>query len=192
MKPLAAFSIIGVVATFCLTSTTPLRAAEHDDKAHGEAWAAVKQAVAVVHATAGNKCHGVVRFTQEGDSVKVVADIEGLNPGQKHAIHVHQFGDCTASDGMSAGGHYNPEGHQHGLPEAEKRHAGDLGNLTADNDGKAHYEITVKNITVAGTKNPIVGRGVIVHAKVDDGGQPVGNAGARIACGVIGVANSGK
>src|SRR5206468_12002201 len=125
MKPLAAFSIIGVVATFCLTSTTPLRAAEHDDKAHGETWAAVKQAVAVMHPTAGNKCHGVVRFTQEGDYVKVVAEIEGLNPGQKHGSRDHQVGDGTASGGMSAGGQYNPEGHQHGLPEAEKPHAGD-------------------------------------------------------------------
>ena len=84
----------------------------------------------------------------------------------------------------------------HGMPievqvGKEMRHAGDLGNLTADNDGKAHYEITVSNISVAGMKNPIIGRGVIVHAKVDDGSQPVGNAGGRIACGVIGVANPG-
>ena len=91
---------------------------------------------------------------------------------------------------MSAGGHYNPEKHPHALPDTtEKRHAGDLGNLQADSNGKVHHEITVKNVTIAGTKNPIIGRGVIVHAKVDDGGQPVGNAGPRIACGVIGVAN---
>ena len=192
MKSLKALPVIAAVSTLCLTSTSFVRGAEHDDKAHGEAWAAVKQAVAVLHATAGNKCQGTVRFTQDGDSVKVVADIKGLVPGQKHAFHIHQFGDCSSSDGMSAGGHYNPENHQHGLPEAENRHAGDLGNLQADNDGKAHYEITVKNISVAGLKNPIVGRGVIVHAKVDDGSQPVGNAGARIACGVIGVANPGK
>src|SRR5947207_13394317 len=117
MKPLAAFSIIGVVATFCLTSNTPLRAAEHDDKAHGETWAAVKQAVAVMHPTVGNKCHGVVRFTQEVVSVKVVADIVCLNPGQKLAIDVHQFGECTPSDGISASRHYNPVLHQHGLPD---------------------------------------------------------------------------
>ena len=191
MKTWKALAVITAVSASCLTSIRSLRAAEHGDKAHGEAWATVKQVVAVLHATAGNKCHGTVRFTQEGDAVKVVADIEGLNPGQKHAFHIHQFGDCTSSDGMSAGGHYNPEGHQHGLPEKEMRHAGDLGNLTADNDGKAHYEITVGNISVAGMKNPIIGRGVIVHAKVDDGSQPVGNAGGRIACGVIGVANPG-
>jgi len=151
-----------------------------------------RQAVAVLHPTQGNKAMGTVRFTQEGTGVKVVADIEGLNPGQKHAIHIHQFGDCSSADGMSAGGHYNPEAHEHGLPEKEQRHAGDLGNLQADQSGKAHYELTVNNVTIAGPKNPILGRGVIVHAKVDDGGQPVGNAGGRIACGVIGVANTEK
>src|ERR1043165_9028915 len=128
-----------IVAAFCLAPTSFLCAAEHEhgDKAHGEAWAAVKQAVAVLHPTTGSQCHGTVRFTQEGDSVKVVADIEGLAPGQKHAFHIHQFGDSTSSDGMSAGGHYNPEGHQHGLPEQGMRHAGALGNTQADSAGTA-------------------------------------------------------
>src|ERR1041384_7839837 len=138
--------------------------------AHAEAWASVKQAVAVLHPTTGNKCHGVVKFMQEGDSVKVVADLEGLKPGQKHAFHIHQYGDCSSGDGMSAGGHYNPENHPHALPASDNtpRHAGDLGNVQANDEGKAHYEITVNNISIAGTKNPIIGRGVIVHAKPDD------------------------
>jgi Cu-Zn family superoxide dismutase len=183
----------GITLTLCtLALAANLRAAEHDDKAHVQAWTAVKQAIAVLHPTAGNKCQGKITFTQEGDSVKIVADVTGLTPGQKHAFHIHQFGDCSAPDAMSAGGHYNPESHEHGLLDKDKRHAGDLGNLQADDGGKAHYEITVKNITIAGTKNPIIGRGVIVHARPDDGGQPVGNAGARIACGVIGVANTAK
>ena len=147
------------------------------------------QAVCVMQPTEGNKCSGVIRFTQDGGKLKVVADIEGLTPNAKHAIHVHEFGDCTSKDGMSAGGHYNPEGHEHGLPEKSERHAGDLGNLQADNDGKAHYELTVDNASLAG-KNALLGRAVIIHAKSDDGGQPVGNAGARIACGVIGVAKA--
>jgi Cu-Zn family superoxide dismutase len=167
----------------CLLSVALCRAADSST---------VQQAIAVLHPTAGQHCHGTVRFTQDGDAVKVVADIEGLTPGQKHAFHIHQYGDCSAPDGMSAGGHYNPEGHQHGLPEAQNRHAGDLGNIQADNDGKAHYEITVNNCSVMGAKNPIIGRGVIVHAKTDDGSQPVGNAGGRIACGVIGVASAPK
>jgi Cu-Zn family superoxide dismutase len=190
-------NILTSLAVVSLISfSSPFRAAgadaPHGEHAHAEAWASVKQAVAVLHPTAGNKCHGRVQFIQEGDAVKVIADLEGLNPGQKHAIHVHQYGDCSAPDATSAGGHYNPENHPHALPDGGPRHAGDLGNLMADNEGKAHYEITVDNISVAGTKNPIIGRGVIVHAKPDDGGQPVGNAGARIACGVIGIANPGK
>jgi superoxide dismutase, Cu-Zn family len=174
--------IILAASIFSFTSSLSARGADSP----------VVQAVAVLHPTAGQHCHGVVHFTQGSDSVKVVADLEGLAPGQKHAFHIHQYGDCTASDGMSAGGHYNPEGHQHGLPDTESRHAGDLGNVQADSEGKAHYEITVSNITIQGQKNPILGRAVIVHAKPDDGGQPVGNAGARIGCGVIGVANPGK
>lgn len=156
------------------------------------AWSSVTQLVAVLHSTAGNKAHGVVKFYQAGPLVKVVADIEGLNPNQLHAFHIHEFGDCSSPDGSSAGGHYNPEGHQHGLTSASQRHAGDLGNVQADAEGKAHYEISVDNISLVGMKNPIIGRGVIVHAKTDDGGQPVGNAGPRIACGVIGVAKPGN
>lgn len=150
--------------------------------------AAVTAAICVMHATEGNKVTGVLKFVEEGGKLKITADIEGLTPSAKHAIHIHEFGDQTSKDGTSAGGHYNPEGHDHGLPDKAARHAGDLGNLEADKDGKCHYEITVENATVSG-KNAVLGRSVIIHAKADDGGQPVGNAGPRIACGVIGVAN---
>jgi Cu-Zn family superoxide dismutase len=155
---------------------------------HGDmkALGTLDHAVAVMHPTAGNSVSGVVRFTQVGGKVKVVADITGLNPNQNHAIHVHHWGDTTGTDGKKTGGHYNPAGHDHALPGSEKRHAGDLGNLAADANGKAHYEIEVSNISVSTGMHPIVGRGVIIHAKVDDGGQPTGNAGARIAQGVIG------
>lgn len=187
--------LLAACAALSITSLgpLPLQAADaHSDKAHAQSWASIKTAVAVLHPTSGNKTHGTIRFIQTGTAVKVVADLNGLTPGQKHAMHVHQFGDCTAPDATSAGGHYNPEGHPHALPEADMRHAGDLGNVQADSQGKAHYELTVHNITIAGTQNPIIGRAVIVHAKPDDGSQPVGNAGARIACGVIGVADAPK
>ena len=157
---------------------------------HQSSWSAVKQLVAVIHPTAGNKCSGTVRFSDfGGGKIEVVAELEGLNFGQKHAMHVHEFGDCSGPDGMKTGGHYNPEGHQHGLVEAATRHAGDLGNVQADAAGKASYRIVVANISLVGVKNPVIGRGVIVHAKPDDGGQPTGNAGARIGAGVIGIAN---
>ncbi len=163
---------------------------KHHGKHHGKhAWKKIDAAVAVLHPTEGNTTRGVVRFTRTENGVKVVADVEGLTPGAMHAIHIHEFGDGTASNGTSAGGHYNPAGHAHGAPADAERHAGDLGNLQADGEGRAHYELEVDNISICGHKSPILGRGVIVHAKADDFGQPTGNAGARIACGVIGIAN---
>lgn len=141
---------------------------------------------AKIEPTKGNTVHGWVRFAAQKDgSVKVVADLDGLTPNARQAIHVHETGDCTAPDAMSAGGHYNPQHNPHGLPPAEARHAGDLGNLTADAAGHAHYEITVKNISLSGGTNPVLGKAVIVHANPDDGGQPAGNAGARLGCGEI-------
>lgn len=145
--------------------------------------------VCVLSPTTGSKVAGTVTFTAGPDnSVTVHAVVQGLEPGSTHAFHVHEFGDLRSEDGSAAGSHYNPEGHNHGLPDQEQRHAGDLGNLKADESGKADYTIKVDNISLTGPKNPVVGHAVIVHAKVDDGGQPVGNAGARIAQGVIGIA----
>ena len=149
----------------------------------------ISKAVCQVRPTKGNKCRGVVIFQETKDGrVRVMARIRGLNPGKKHAIHIHQFGDCRDLAGKSAGGHYNPEEKPHGLPPAAERHAGDLGNLEANDDGFAKYTIVVDNISIAG-KNAIIGRAIVVHALPDDGGQPTGNAGARIGCGVIGIAN---
>jgi len=172
---------IGVAATVAVTAVTTASRSHATETTH---------AVAVLGAASASQVKGTARFTQTAGGVAVVVDIEGLTPNQQHAIHVHEFGDCTAADALSAGTHYNPEGHPHALPAADHRHAGDLGNLQADAAGKAHYEITVTNCSIAGAKNPILGRAVIVHAKPDDGGQPVGNAGGRIACGVIGIAKA--
>ncbi len=144
-----------------------------------------KVAVCMIEPTKGNSVKGMVTFTQVGDKVKVVADIAGFEPNTKHGIHVHEGTEC-GEDGMKAGSHFNPEKHEHGLPEKAARHAGDFGNLEADKDGKAHLELTVDNITLGGDKNNnVVGHAMIIHAKVDDGSQPVGNAGARIGCGII-------
>lgn len=172
--------------------------AGHDhDAHHGEHDAdhkmLIPHAVAVMFPTEGNDVSAKVTFVQTKAGVRVTAEVSGLNPNQKHGFHIHEFGDLSAADGTATGGHYNPEGHDHALPEGTPgnngvRHAGDLGNLEADADGHALYQQTFDNITIAGTQNPILGRGVIIHAKTDDGGQPTGNAGARIAQGVIGVA----
>src|SRR5688572_8458000 len=143
-------------------------------------------AVAEIELTQGNTAKGTVTLTQTGGKVRVLAEMTGLKPNQKHAIHVHEGTEC-GHDGMKAGGHYNPDKHEHGLPNAanNKKHAGDWGNLEADKDGKAKLDLTVDNITINGTKNPVLGRAVIVHEKADDGSQPTGNAGGRIACGII-------
>lgn len=150
--------------------------------------AAITEAIAVIHPTEGNTVRGVVRFSQAGNRLTIVAEIEGLVPDSRHGFHIHEFGDFSSPDAKSAGGHYNPEGKNHGGPTDAERHAGDLGNLQADSEGKAHYIRTVDNISVDGLPNPILGRGVVVHGGEDDlVSQPTGNAGPRIGFGVIGV-----
>jgi superoxide dismutase, Cu-Zn family len=163
--------------------------AQAQTQPRGAAWADIKHAVAVIHPTAGKQARGVVHLTETADNkVRVVADLTGLAPNQKHGFHVHQYGDCSSPDATSAGDHYNPANHPHALPTATPRHAGDFGNVEADASGKAHLEMTTDTITLAGAQNPALGRAMIVHAQPDTGAQPSGNAGARVGCGVIGVA----
>jgi len=150
---------------------------------------AADRAVAVLHPASGSSCKGVMRITQEGSSLKIVADIEGLTPNGKHGFHIHEFGDCSAPDAASAGSHYDPKGSKHhGMPHDAMRHAGDMGNIAADANGKAHYELTLTDVSIDGKEAPVLGRAVIIHERSDDSSQPVGNAGGRIACGVIGLA----
>ena len=148
----------------------------------------VKKAVVDLDPTEGNEAHGTVTLTQQEDSVLIEATVMGLEPNSTHAIHVHQYGDVTSPDGKAAGSHYDPRGHPHALADTVDGHAGDFGNLVADASGTANFSFTAKGITIAGMNNPILGRAIIVHAQPDDGGQPTGNAGARIAQGVIGIA----
>ena len=147
----------------------------------------ITKAVATLHPTEGNAVKGQVTFTKVPGGIQVVAVVEGLTPGE-HGFHIHQYGDCTALDAKSAGGHFNPENKPHGAPTDTARHVGDLGNLVADSSGTAHYEWTDTLISFTGSHS-IIGRAVIVHAGADDlKSQPTGNAGARVACGVIGIA----
>lgn len=128
---------------------------------------------------------GTVRFVEQGGQVRMVADISGLKPNSTHGFHIHEKGDLSAPDLSSTGGHYNPGGHTHAGPEAPEHHAGDLGNITTDAQGRAHKEMIVEDVSLTG-ENPIVGRAVIVHADPDDlQSDPAGNAGARIGGGVI-------
>ena len=145
------------------------------------------KAICVLHPTEGSETMGTVIFSQKTDGMFVIADVKGLSPG-KHGFHIHEFGDCSQLDGKSAGGHFNPTSINHGGPESENRHVGDLGNLIANDDGTAHYEWMDKLLSFSG-QNSIIGKAIIVHADEDDLiSQPTGNAGARLACGVIGTA----
>ncbi len=163
-------------------------AAQHQRGHEGLRPEKLTRAIAVLSPTTGNVTSGMVTFVQERSEVVVTVHVTGLQPNSVHAWHIHEYGDISGLDGETTGGHYNPEGHPHALPSDPDRHAGDLGNLTADASGQAHKVVRVRNITIGSKRNPIIGRGVIIHAKADDGGQPTGNAGSRIAQGVIGIA----
>jgi len=143
----------------------------------------IERAIAVLSPTEGNDTSGVVEFTKTAEGVRVTAEARGLTPGD-HGFHVHQWGDITAGDGTATGGHFDPHGTMHGARDADMKHIGDLGNLTANSRGVATYDWTDPRMTL----EMIIGRAVIVHADPDDYGQPTGNAGARVAQGVIGVA----
>ncbi len=137
-------------------------------------------------AKSDSKLSGTATFTEVEGGVKVKVQVAGALPG-KIATHVHEKGDCSAPDGASAGGHFNPASHPHALPPSAERHLGDLGNIDVGADGSGTTEITVQGASLKeGDPNSFLGKAIIVHAKQDDGGQPTGNAGGRIGCGVIG------
>ncbi len=147
----------------------------------------VQRAICVLYPTEGHQTKGVIKFTRTKKGVLVNVHISGLTPG-KHGFHIHEFGDASSSDGTAAGGHFNPDGHEHGAPCGSKRHAGDLGNVEANQEGIAKMELLVKDLKLNGSHS-IIGRSIIVHIHEDDlSSQPTGNAGARVACGVIGIA----
>ncbi len=144
------------------------------------------RATASLQPTKGNQTSGTVSFVQTGNKVRVHAVVTGLKPGQEHGFHVHEAGDCSSGDGMSAKGHFNPHGKPHGHHGTIERHAGDMPNLRADANGRADATFELDVVTVAAGAASIVGRGLIVHVQPDDyKSQPVGNVGARMACAVI-------
>lgn len=178
-----------ILTAFGLALVSPLSVSAQDKAghAHGQAASAVTSAVAVLLPTKGSEVKGTIHFTKAEGGIRVEGEVTGLTPG-KHGFHVHEFGDITSADGTSAGGHFNPTGEQHGGPEADQRHAGDFGNIEADQSGTAKVNFVDKKISFEGASS-ILGRGLVVHAKADDlKSQPSGEAGGRVAVGVIGVA----
>ncbi len=142
-----------------------------------------EHALARVNPSSGSEVIGEVKFTQRGSDTLVEIYLTHLSPGV-HGLHVHEKGDCSAPDALSAGGHYNPAGQPHGGPDGP-HHLGDLGNVTAGADGIVNMNVHVKSLELSGDQS-VVGRAIVVHAAADDlATQPSGNSGKRVACGII-------
>jgi Cu-Zn family superoxide dismutase len=136
--------------------------------------------------TAGSTASGTVSFAQSGGKVLVSGEVRGLKPNAEHGFHVHEKGDCSSGDGMSAGGHFNPDSKGHGQHGFGMHHAGDLPSLRADAAGVARFSFESTTIAVGAGASDVVGKGLIVHRDPDDyRTQPTGNAGPRLACAVI-------
>lgn len=182
------------ISTLALVALLPLAACKTEPAAvDAPATPAPDSAAAMVPTMAsatleprsGSNVMGTVTFEKTTTGVRVVANLSGLTPGE-HGFHVHQNGDCSAPDATSAGDHFNPATtpHGHQTDPVTGRHAGDMGNLTADADGNATVDLTDAVMALDGPSS-IVGKAVIVHEKADDFSQPAGNAGKRLACGVV-------
>jgi superoxide dismutase, Cu-Zn family len=144
-------------------------------------------ATAELKPTVGQTAQGKIDLVQQKGSTKLIGKIEGLTPNSIHAIHIHEFGDCSAPDASSAGSHFNPNKAPHGaLGKTKYAHLGDLGNISADEKGVATIERTVPEMSVNKGKSQVLGRSIILHEKEDDlKTQPAGDSGGRLACGVI-------
>lgn len=182
MKHLSVLVLSLLILTACVEQ-------ERTEVTVTESMPGVEMAVAVVYSTVGNSAEGTVTFTQTEEGVRVEANISGLDTNGIHGFHIHEFGDCRADDATSAGGHYNPMDMPHAGPMDEQRHVGDMGNLTANDNGVAEYVYLDEKIELSGVYS-VLGLAVVVHAQEDDlESQPVGDAGGRIGCGIIGKAN---
>ena len=143
-------------------------------------------ATARLSPASGSNVTGTVTFTQiRSDRVRVTGDISGHSPGPK-GFHVHENGDCSAPDAMSAGGHYNPQKRKHASTPAVG-HTGDMGNIVFNEQGRATFNMVLDGMSVtSGDPSGVIGKAVIVHMQRDDLiTDPTGNAGGRAACGVI-------
>ncbi len=175
------FSLFLVLAvTAACTSKEPMESTTSETSQP-----AVSGASVTIQPTEGNQAQGKVELMPMDDGIHFMGTITGLSEG-KHGFHVHEKGDCSAPDGSSAGGHFNPDGKPHGGPDSPEHHRGDLGNIEADATGTAQVNIHMPGITLDSGPDSVMGKAIIVHAGEDDlTSQPSGNAGARVGCGVI-------
>jgi Cu-Zn family superoxide dismutase len=152
------------------------------DKSHDHPHGDFKEAVCVLVPTKDHQCSGTLVLTQKEGYVQVTGEVSGIKPGE-HGFHIHMYGDLRSSDGSSAGGHFNPEGHPHGGPDSKEHHAGDLGNIRANGMGVAKVDIKAMGLDL----HHVLGRAIVVHADKDDF-KDIKSAGPRIGVGVIGLA----
>lgn len=143
------------------------------------------EAMASLSSPSLKSMQGDVQMEQTKMGIKVTANVTGLKPNSVHGFHIHETGKCEGPDFKSAGGHYNPHEKNHAGPAASEKHFGDLGNLVANAQGEARTEVVIKTKNQEAMKK-VIGKAVIVHAKADDlFSQPTGDAGDRMACGII-------
>lgn len=136
--------------------------------------------------TEGSSVSGSATLVDTPAGVEVTIQVSGVSPGQ-HGLHIHQFGGC-GNGGSDAGGHYNPDSVPHGFLPTDgfvKAHAGDLGNIEVAQDGTGSLHLILPGLVLSGGAYSIGARAIILHEKVDDFGQPTGNAGGRIGCGPV-------
>ncbi|HEX4826423.1 MAG TPA: superoxide dismutase family protein [Candidatus Polarisedimenticolaceae bacterium] len=171
--------VTSMVVALVLSGSAALAKEKHHEGGKADA-------TAKLESKSDSKAMGTVTFKSEGGKVHMKVEMTGLTPGE-HAIHIHEKGDCSAPDASSAGGHWNPTTENHGKWGTAPFHHGDIGNLTADASGKATLTFSTDLWTIGdGKPSDIVGKAVVVHLKEDDfKTQPSGNAGGRVACGVI-------
>ena len=146
-----------------------------------------RKAEANIEAKSGSQVSGKVTFEERDGEVTMKARIRGASPGN-HAIHIHVEGDCSAENGSTAGGHWNPTGEDHGKWNSESFHRGDIGNLEVGKDGEGRISRTTDLwcIGCGDESRDVLGKAIIIHAGIDDfSTQPSGAAGARIGCGAI-------
>lgn len=186
-----ALAFAAALLTGCASSGTPkVAAAGASPASYANAKSTASRATVNLAPASASLVSGRLTLVPMGDGVHITGEIGGLQPGDMRGFHIHQKGDCSAADASTAGGHFNPAAQAHGRSGHGPHHAGDTDNIVADARGVARIDAHVTGVTLGGgAGNDIAGRAVIVHAAADDyATQPTGNAGARVACGVIKVA----
>lgn len=185
---LFAVAAVGLSACSSTPSTDTAPSASTATTTTGTAAVSTAKAAVVNLASAsGSLVSGRLSVVPMNDGVHLTGEVGGLSPGSTHAIHIHEKGDCSAADASSAGGHFNPAGAPHGKVGSGAHHGGDMDNIVANAEGVAKVDVHASGVTLGGAAvNDVAGKAVIVHAAADDyRTQPTGNAGGRVACGVI-------